>query len=61
MAAEEARAVTSRAFSAYGLPFKMVTPFKYLLSVAYDYWPAVVRNIVKVHTVWNRMARILSR
>ena len=40
MAAEEARAVTSREFSAYGLPLDMVKSFEYLgrvLSVADDY------------------------
>ena len=30
LATEEARAVTSRAFSSYGLPIKMVPYFKYL-------------------------------
>ena len=45
MAAEEARAMTSRSFSAYALPLDMVISFKYLgrvISVAYDDWPTVV-------------------
>ena len=45
LATEEARAVTSRSFSAYTLPLDMVISFKYLgrvLSVAYDDWPTVV-------------------
>ena len=33
LAAKEAREVTPRAFSAYGLPLDMVTSFKYLLRV----------------------------
>ena len=42
----------------------MVTPFKYLgivLLAADDDWPEVVRNIVKVQKVWQRMPRILIR
>ena len=45
MAEEEARAVTSRAFSAYERPLDMVTSLKYLgrvlLAADYD-WPVVV-------------------
>ena len=65
LAAEEARAVTSRSFSTYGLPLEMVTSFKYLgrvvLLLEDDDWPTVVQNIVKVRTMWWRMSRILSR
>ena len=45
MVVEEARAVTSRSFSAYGIPLEMVTSFKYLervLLVAGDDWLTVV-------------------
>ena len=61
---DEARSVTSREFSAYGHPLKMVTSFKYLGIVisAADYdWLEVVQNILKVHMVWQRMLRIMSR
>ena len=54
MAAEEARAVTSRAFSAYGRPLEMVPFFKYLgrvLLAADDDWPAVIQNLSKARTV----------
>ena len=55
MAAEEARAVTSRSFSTYGIPLEMVTSFKYLgrvvLLLEDDDWPTVVQNIVKVRTM----------
>ena len=64
MAAEEERAVTSMAFSAYGLPLEMVISFKYLgrvILAADDNWPTVVRNIVKVRTLWQRMSRITSK
>ena len=56
--------MTSRSFSAYGLPLEMVTSLKYLgrvLSVADDDWLTVVRNHVKARTVWWRMSNILSR
>ena len=42
----------------------MVTSFKYLGIVisAADYdWLEVVQNILKVHMVWQRMLRIMSR
>ena len=64
LASKEARKVTSRDFSAYGRPLKIMTPFKYLgrvLSAAFDEWLVMVRNIVKSQTVWQRMLRILSR
>ena len=49
--AEEARAVTSRVFSAYGRTLDMIPFFKYLgrvLLAADDDWPAVIRNLTKV-------------
>ena len=64
LSAEEDRAVTSRAFSAYGLPPEMVPSFKYLgrvISSAGDDGTAVVRNIDKARSVWRRLTRILSR
>ena len=60
---EEARAVTSRAFSAYGRPVEMVPSLKYLgrvLSTADDDWLEVVQNLAKARTVWQRISRILS-
>ena len=54
LAAEEERAETSRAFSAYGRTFEMVPSFKYpgrVLSAADDDWPAVIRNLTKVRAV----------
>ena len=62
--AEEARAVTSRKFSAYWIPLEMVTSFKYLGIVpsAADYdWTELVQNIVKSRMVWRRMSRIIIR
>ena len=64
MAAEEVRAVTARAFSDYSFPLDMVPYFKYLgivLPVADDDWSAVIHNLAKAQTVWQRMSRILSR
>ena len=54
--AEEARAVISRAFSAYMRLLKMVLSFKYLgraLSAADDDWLAVIQNMAKVRMVWR--------
>ena len=62
--AGEERAVTSRAFSAYGRPIDMVLFFKYLRRVpsAADYdCLEVVKNLVKLQTVSRRMSRITSR
>ena len=64
MAENEARAVTLRQFSAYGLPLKMVTSFKYLgrvILVADDELMTVVLNVVKARMVLWRMSKILSR
>ena len=64
MTEEEERAVTSRAFSAYGGTLEMVPSFNYLgrvLSVADDDWPEVIRNLMKARAVWRRMTRILRR
>ena len=64
MGTEEERAVTSRAFIAYGTPIEVVTYFRYLgivILVADDDWPAVVRNMAKARAVWRRMTSILSR
>ena len=64
MAAEEERAVTSRAFRAYGRTLKMVPYFNYLgrvLSAADDDWPAVIRNLTKARVFWRKMMRILIR
>ena len=64
LVAEEAGAVASRAFSAYGRPLEMVSSFKYLgrvLLAADDDWLAVIRNITKSRAIWQRMLRILSR
>ena len=54
LAAEEARAVTSRTFGAYGSPLDMVISFKYLgrvISAADDDWTAVVQKLVIAWTV----------
>ena len=64
LAAEEERAATSRAFSAYGHTLDMVPYFKYLgrgIYVADDDCPEVTRNMTKARSVWRRMAEILSR
>ena len=64
LVAEEERAVTSRAFSAYGRPLDMVTSFKYLgwvISAVDNYWTAVVGNLSKARVVWRRLTRILIR
>ena len=64
LTAEEARAVTSRAFITYGRPLKIVTPFKYLgrvLSAADHEWTEVVQNLMNARTVWWKMSRILIR
>ena len=56
--------VTSRAFSAYGCPLKMVTSFKYLgqvISEVENDWPEVFRNLVKARAVWWRLKRIIIR
>ena len=61
---EEARAVDSRLFSAYGRTLKRVPSFKHLgrvLLVADDDWPAVIRKLRKARAVWRRMSRILIR
>ena len=64
LVAEEERAVTSRAFSAYGLPLDMVTSFQYLgkvISAADDNSPAVFRNFSRASAVWKRITILLSR
>ena len=64
MAEEEERSVTSRTFSAYGLPLEMVTSFRYLgrlISEADIDWLEMVLNMEKARTVWRRMTGILRR
>ena len=64
LAVEEARAVTSKAFSAYVRLLEMVSYLKYLGRVpsAADYdCLEVVKNLVKLQTVSRRMSRITSR
>ena len=64
MAAEGARAVTSRVFSAYGPPIDIVTSFEYLgrvILAVQDDWLAVIQKMVKARMVWRRMSSILSR
>ena len=64
LAVQEERAVTSRAFSAYGHPLEIVKSFRHLGKVilaAENNWTAVVRNLEKVRAVWKRMTRIFSR
>ena len=61
---EEEREVTTRHFSDYGHPLKMVNSFKYLgqvISATDDDWPAVVKKLAQAKTVWRRMSQILSR
>ena len=63
LATEEEKAVTPRAFSAYGRPLDMVIYFKYLggvISAADDDWPEVVRNLAKARAVWRKLTRIFS-
>ena len=62
MVEEEETAITSRAFSAYGIPLGMVTSFRYLERVILatdDDWPTVVRNFSRARAVWRRMVRII--
>ena len=64
LAEEEERAVTSRAFGAYGLPLEMVTSFKYLgrlILATDDHCPAVVRNLAKTRAVKRRLTMIIIR
>ena len=64
MLEEEERAVTFRAFSAYGIPLDTITSFRYLgrvISVADNNWTAVDRNFSKERDMWRKMASILSR
>ena len=64
LAEEEERAVTSRAFSAYGHPLEMVTSFRYLGRVileADDNCLAVIHIMAKVQAVWRNMMNILGR
>ena len=59
LAAEEEMDVTARDSSAYGCPLEMVTSFKYLgqvISVAYNSWPEVVRNLYQAEKVWSRVS-----
>ena len=64
LGAKEARAVTSRSFSAYGCPLEIMTSFKYMgrvLLVVDDDWPGAVWNLGKAWMVWRKFLRILSR
>ena len=64
LAAEEEMKVTARAFSTYGLPLEMVTPFQYLgrvILAADNDWPEVARNLSRARAVQKRMKGILSR
>ena len=47
-------AVTSRVFSTYGCPLKMVLSFKYLgrvISAVEDDWPEVIQKLAKARMV----------
>ena len=64
LAVEEARAVISKAFSAYGRPLEMVLYLKYLgivPSTADDDWKVVIQTLAKAQKIWRRMSRILIR
>ena len=61
---EEERDVTSKAFSSYERPLYMLTSFRYLgwvMSVTYDDWAAVVRNLYRAMVVLKNMTVILRR
>ena len=63
LVAEEAKAVTSRAFSAYRLPLDKVPSFKYLgrlLSESDDDFLDVIQNLKKAWVVRRNISRILS-
>ena len=63
LAAEEARAATSRAFRPYQHTLKIVWSFKFLeivLLAADDYCMVVIQYLTKAWAVWQRMSRILS-
>ena len=64
LAAEEERAFTCRAFSAYGTPLDMATSFKFLgrvISTADNDWTEVYRNLAEARVVWRSLTRTLSR
>ena len=53
-----------RSFEAYGETIKNVTEFKYLgrvLTAGNDDWPAVVGNIGKAQSSWERLSWVLGR
>ena len=52
----------SMTFTAYICPLTVVLSFKYLvwvLSASDDDFPAVIRNLWRVHQKWLRMSRVL--
>ena len=62
LATEEMRNITEWDLRAYVLPFNLVTSFKYLvltITGSDNDWPAVVGNLWKARTKWDRMASIL--
>ena len=64
LAAEEGRDLTSRYFSAYGIPLEMMTSFRYLgrvILTADEEFPVMTKNLSRERAVWRRMRRILSR
>ena len=64
MAAEEERVVTSRAFSAYGIPLETVTSFRCLgrvISAAENNYTEIVSNLSRARAVRKRTTIILIR
>ena len=64
LAEEEEKEVTSREFSAYGIPLEMVTSFRYLgrvILASNEDWMLVVWNLAKERAVCSRMTSILRK
>ena len=64
LAEEDTQAGVEVDFTAYGIPFTLVTSFRYLgkfLLVGNNDCPEVVRNLLKAWRKWERLTRVLSR
>ena len=62
LSVEEMRVSIEQDFWVYVFPLASVSSFKYLgrtLMTSEDDWPAVVGNLCKSRTKWDRMLRIL--
>ena len=58
------RSGTATEITAYRIPLTQVAYFKYLgrfLSGSDNYWPAVVRNLLRAQQKWALLSRVLGR